>query len=65
MSVGSILVQTPAGAVIDGITRKRLMVVAAAVVVSASCLVMAATDNFYGIVSAQAIGTVITNGASS
>ncbi len=58
MSVGSILAQTPAGAVIDGITRKRLVVVAAAVVVSASCLLMAATDNFYGIVSAQAMAGI-------
>jgi predicted MFS family arabinose efflux permease len=55
MSVGSLLVQTPAGALIDGSTRKRCVVVAAAGVVSASCLVMAATDNFYGLVSAQAI----------
>ena len=38
MTVGSLIAQTPAGALIDRIFHKRYIVVAAAIAVSLSCL---------------------------
>ncbi len=58
MTVGSLIAQTPAGALIDRIFHKRYIVVAAAIAVSLSCLVLAATTDFYVIVGAQAIAGV-------
>jgi predicted MFS family arabinose efflux permease len=58
MSIGTLIAQTPAGAIIDRIDSKRLFVGAASVLIAIACIVMAETSNFYAIVGAQAIAGV-------
>lgn len=53
--VGTLLAQTPAGALIDRIERKRLAIAAAAVVVAACCVVLFLMPTFAMVVTAQAV----------
>ncbi len=54
MGIATFLAQTPAGALIDKVRQKRLLIVLAAVVVSIGCIVMTIFPTLYGIVAAQA-----------
>lgn len=58
MSIGSLIAQTPAGALIDRIRSKQLFVAVAAVLVGVSCAVMAISSDFYVIVVAQAVAGI-------
>lgn len=53
-----LIAQTPAGALIDRSQRKPAIVIAAAVAVTASCLVLPFIGNFYLVVGTQSIAAV-------
>ena len=53
MGIASLLAETPCGALVDAIQGKRLLIVAAALVVGVSCTCMTIFPNFYVISAAQ------------
>lgn len=58
MSIGSLIAQTPAGALIDGTTGKRAIVLVGAILVGLSCEWMAFTQSFPLIVGLQAVAGI-------
>lgn len=58
MSIGSLIAQTPAGALIDGTTSKRAIVLVGAILVGLSCEWMAFTQSFPLIVGLQAVAGI-------
>ncbi len=58
MSIGSLIAQTPAGALIDRTTSKRAIVLVAAILVGVSCEWIAFTQSFPLIVGLQAVAGI-------
>lgn len=58
MSIGSLIAQTPAGALIDRTTSKRAILILAAILVGVSCEWMAFTQSFPLIVGLQAVAGI-------
>ena len=58
MLLGTVLAQTPAGALIDRTRHKRVIVIVAALAVTASCLLLPWISNFYAVAGTQAIAHV-------
>ncbi len=55
MGIATVIAQTPAGALIDGLRQKRLLIVVASLLVAASCTAITIFPNFYFIIAAQAL----------
>jgi len=58
MGIASLLAETPCGALVDSIKEKRLLIVAAALLVGISCTCMTIFPNFYFISAAQILNGV-------
>jgi len=56
--LAALLAQTPAGALMDRITAKRAVVVAAAILVTASCVALPWITSFTVVAVTQAVGAV-------
>ncbi|MGX5776898.1 MFS transporter [Methylorubrum zatmanii] len=56
--IAGLLAQTPAGALIDRSSAKRAIVIAAAIVVTLSCLVLPWVSNFYLVAGTQALASI-------
>ncbi len=57
-AVAGLLAQTPAGALIDRSRHKRAIVIAAAVAVTASCVVLPFIGNFYAVAATQSVAGI-------
>ena len=57
-AVAGLLAQTPAGALIDRSRHKRAIVIAAAVAVTASCVVLPFIGNFYAVAATQSLAGI-------
>jgi len=58
MGIATVVAQTPAGALVDKLTRKRLLLILAAVCVGLSCLAMTIFADFYAIIMAQSVAGI-------
>ncbi|MGO9572672.1 MAG: MFS transporter [Desulfomonilaceae bacterium] len=58
MGIASLLAETPCGALVDSVQEKRLLIVAAALLVGISCTCMTISPNFYLISAAQILNGV-------
>lgn len=56
--IAGLLAQTPAGALIDRTRRKRAVVVAAALAVTASCLLLPLISGFYAVAATQSLAGI-------
>ncbi len=55
MGISTIAAQTPIGALIDKLTKKRLLIVVAASLIGISCIAITLFKNLYAVTAAQAI----------
>jgi len=58
MGIASLLAETPCGALVDSVREKRLLIIAAALLVGMSCAGVTIFPNFYFICAAQALNGV-------
>ncbi|MGU3537855.1 MFS transporter [Methylobacterium sp. A54F] len=56
--IAGLIAQTPAGALIDRTRQKRLVVIAAAVAVTLSCLILPFISNFYLVAATQSVAGI-------
>ena len=56
--IAGIIAQTPAGALIDRTSHKRAIVIAAALAVTASCLMLPFVSNFYVVAATQSVAGI-------
>jgi len=56
--IAGLIAQTPAGALIDRTSRKRAVVIAGAIAVTASCLVLPFISNFYLVAATQSVAGI-------
>ncbi|KAB1076097.1 MFS transporter [Methylobacterium planeticum] len=56
--IAGLIAQTPAGALIDRSSHKRLVVIAAALAVTASCLILPFISNFYLVAATQSVAGI-------
>jgi MFS family permease len=56
--IAGLLAQTPAGALIDRSRNKRAIVVAGALAVTASCLILPFIENFYAVAATQSVAGI-------
>lgn len=56
--IAGLIAQTPAGALIDGSRHKRMIVIAGAAAVTASCLILPLLDNFYLVAATQSVAGI-------
>lgn len=58
MGIATVVAQTPAGALVDSLAQKRLLVVLAALCVGIGCIATTLLTNFCAVISAQALAGV-------
>ncbi|HEV7439268.1 MAG TPA: MFS transporter [Methylobacterium sp.] len=56
--IAGLIAQTPAGALIDRTSQKRMVVIAAALAVTASCLILPFISNFYLVAATQSVAGI-------
>ncbi len=60
MGIANLLADTPCGALVDSVKKKRLLIVAAALLMGASCIFITIFPNFYCISAAQTVMGVVS-----
>src|ERR1700712_1241736 len=56
--IAGLIAQTPAGALIDRTSQKRMVVIAAGLAVTASCLILPFISNFYLVAATQSVAGI-------